>query len=556
MLPIVTPAEMAAIDAAAPEGTEVLVARAGAAVALAARGLMGGTYGRRVLVAAGKGNNGADGRVAAAVLERWGARCRVVTPPEALKIASVSATGTSWERWHAPWDLLIDAAYGTGLRRPWRTNPGGTPPAPVLAVDIPSGIDALTGADYGPAPNDSQKAAAAPDPSEPAATREPDPAFASRPGFWQAAATVTFGALKPGLLLHPGAAAAGRVHLAPIGLDCSAAGMWLISDADAAVALPQALPTAHKWRHAVRVIAGSPQMRGAAHLVCAAAQQAGAGMVVVSSPAVPAADIERPTEAIARDLPASSEHGSAGDTGWADAALEGIERFRAVVIGPGLGTDPATSAQAARFIERCPVPLVVDADALTAVADHPECLRARSAPTVLTPHDGEFTRLVGSPPAADRFGAVQDAANQLRATVLLKGPTTLVASPTPGRAIDGQGPRPLQFAVCSGNERLATAGSGDVLAGVIAACLAHHEPPALPLGDAQRQRSVPSGSPARMSEVDALARDVAAAAHWHGRTATVGHDDSARSGPLTASEQVRTLETVRATLSDAPGSGS
>ena len=547
MIPIVTPAEMAAIDAAAPEGTEVLVARAGAAVALAARRLMGGTYGRRVLVAAGKGNNGADGRVAAAVLERWGTRCRVVTPPEALKLNSVGASATSSERWHAPWDLLIDAAYGTGLRRPWRTDPGSTPPAPILAVDIPSGIDALTGADYGPV---------VPDPSEPAATHEPDPAFASCPGFWNAEATVTFGALKPGLLLHPGAAAAGRVHLAPIGLDCSDAGMWLITDADAALALPQPAPTSHKWRHAVRVIAGSPQMRGAAHLVCAAAQQAGAGMVVVSSPNVAAADIERPTEAISRDLAVVSEQGCADGSGWVDAALEGIERFRAVVIGPGLGTDSATSAQAARFIERCPVPLVVDADALTAVADHPDCLRARSAPTILTPHDGEFTRLVGAPPAADRFGAVQDAANQLCATVLLKGPTTLVASPAPSSGAAAPESKPLQFAVCSGNERLATAGSGDVLAGVIAACLAHHEPPALPLGDAQRLRSVPSGSPARMPEVDALARDVAAAAHWHGRTATVGHDDSARSGPLTASEQVRTLETVRATLSDAPGSGS
>ena len=482
--------------------------RAGAAVALAARGLMGGTYGRRVLVAAGKGNNGADGRVAAAVLERWGARCRVLAPPEALKLASVGASGTSSERWHAPWDLLIDAAYGTGLRRPWRTAPGGPPPAPVLAVDIPSGIDALTGADYGPATHD---------PPKPAATREPDPAIAPCPGFWKAEVTVTFGALKPGLLLHPGAAAAGHVHLAPIGLDCSAAGMWLITDADAALALPRPAPTSHKWRHAVRVIAGSPQMRGAAHLVCAAAQQAGAGMVVVSSPTVAAADIERPTEAISRDLAVVSEQGCADGSGWTDAALDGIERFRVAVIGPGLGTDPAMSAQAARFIEHCPVPLVVDADALTAIADHPECLRSRSAPTVLTPHDGEFARLIGSPPAADRFGAVQDAANELRATVLLKGPTTLVA------ATDSD----TVYAVTAGNERLATAGSGDVLSGIIAAMLAQQVP-------------------ADTHHAD-VARNVAVAAHWHGRTATVGHDD-AHSGPLTASEQVRMLDDARSTI--------
>ena len=178
MNPIVTPAEMAEIDAAAPEGTDVLVSRAGAAVAIEARRMMGGTYGRRVLVAAGKGNNGADGRVAAAALERWGVRCRTVMPTEALELvaAANAAPGAL-----PPWDLVIDAAYGTGLRGSWGAD--RPPPVPVLAVDIPSGIDALTGEDY---------------------------------GCWPATSTITFGAFKPGLLLHPGAAAAGKVQLAPI----------------------------------------------------------------------------------------------------------------------------------------------------------------------------------------------------------------------------------------------------------------------------------------------------------------------------------------------------
>ncbi len=496
MIPIVTPAEMAAIDAAAPEGTDVLVARAGAAVAIAARRMMGGTYGRRVLVAAGKGNNGADGRVAAAALERWGVRCRVVAPPEALEL--VAATGAQkhspearaarergeLERRHGarPWDLVIDAVYGTGLRGSWGAD--RAPSAPVLAVDIPSGIDALTGEDH---------------------------------GCWPAAATVTFGALKPGLLLQPGAAASGEVELAPIGLGAGGAKAWLVTDADADAVLPAAGPAAHKWRRAVRVIAGSPQMRGAGHLVCAAAQQAGAGMVVISSPGVRAGDIARPTEAVARDLPP-------GD--WAGPALEGIERFDAAVIGPGIGTDPAALAQAARFISGCGVPLVVDADGLTALADHPECLRERTAPTVLTPHDGEFAKLRGGPPAADRFDAVRRAADQFDAVVLLKGPTTLVAART---ASDAGTPTATVLAAASGTARLATAGSGDVLSGVIAAALS-----------------------AGASDADAVLPQTAAAAHWHGRTATFGGGGPAAAlTPLTAMHQVELLGAVRAGLAAA-----
>ncbi len=474
VIAIVTPDEMAAIDAAAPEGTDVLVARAGAAVAIAARRLMGGTYGRRVLVAAGKGNNGADGRVAAAALERWGVRCRVATPPQALDLVAAPNAGAPAS---STWDLVIDAAYGTGLHGSWGAD--RAPDAPVLAVDIPSGIHALTGVDH---------------------------------GCWPATATVTFGALKPGLLLHPGAAAAGKVQLAPIGLDASAVPSWLVTDADAVAALPATEPTAHKWRRAVRVIAGSPQMRGACHLVCAAAQQAGAGMVVVSSPGLRAAEVARPIETVARDLRPGN---------WAGPALEGIERFDAAVIGPGIGADPTASAQVARFISDCPVTVVADADALGAVADHPECLRERTAPTILTPHDGEFARLTGAAPAADRFDAVRQAASELGAVVLLKGPTTLVAS----GAEPHVEPRQLTvLAVTSGNARLATAGSGDVLCGVIAAVL--------------------SGGPADPAGV---ASQVALAAHWHGRTATVEGSGSALT-PLTAMRQVDLLPTARAGL--------
>ncbi len=532
---------MAAIDAAAPEPPDVLIGRAGAAVAIAARRLMGGTYGRRVLVAAGKGNNGADGRVAAKALTRWGARCHVAAPPEALDAVAESSAQTSSTRLPGTtsWDLVIDAAYGTGLRGSWGA--AHVPAAPVLAVDIPSGIDALTGIDH---------------------------------GSWPAALTVTFGALKPGLLLHPGAAAAGKVELAPIGLDTAGAKSWLFTDADAAAVLPFAEPTDHKWRRAVRVIAGSPQMRGAGHLVCAAAQQAGAGMVVISSPGLRAADVARPIEAIARDLRPGE---------WAAPALDGIERFGAAVIGPGVGADPTSLAQMARFIAECPVPLVVDADALTALAEHPECLQTRAgmaAPTVLTPHDGEFARLMDAPPAADRFEAVRQAADRFQAVTLLKGPTTLVAAPSVRSAADSGDcgadtpsatAAATVLAITSGTSRLATAGSGDVLSGVLAAVLS--------AGPAESEDQLAKSGLTKAGLAKAglanagLAKSVlaraAAAAHWHGRTATRGVRDTAGEPlldgpmpgdlapgalalaeltPLTAMRQVEALGPARAGL--------
>ena len=164
---------MGAIDAAAPEPVEVLIGRAGAAVARAVVDLLGGTYGRRVVVLAGKGNNGNDGRDAARRLRRRGMRVHVLDAADLPEVLPAC-------------DLVIDAAYGTGFRGEW-TPP--TAPAPVLAVDIPSGVDGLTGQMPG--------------------------------GALTAARTVTFAALKPGLLLRPGADRAGQVDVADIGLDVS-----------------------------------------------------------------------------------------------------------------------------------------------------------------------------------------------------------------------------------------------------------------------------------------------------------------------------------------------
>jgi ADP-dependent NAD(P)H-hydrate dehydratase / NAD(P)H-hydrate epimerase len=409
VIPIVTPDEMAAIDAAAPEPVEVLIERAGAAVARMAVELLGGTYGRRVVVVAGKGNNGADGRAAARRLAARGARVAVV---DALDAPA-----------HLPRsDLVVDAAYGTGFHGEYVAPDAAG--APVLAVDIPSGVSGTTGVASG------------------------------RPH--QASATVTFAALKPGLLLGDGRALAGAVSVADIGLDVGAARAGVVERDDVAAWLPPRPADAHKWRAAVLVVAGSPGMTGAAHLTTAGAQRAGAGLVRLGTPGLDD-DPGRPTEAVGVRLPSR---------GWAEDALAAAERVHALVLGPGLGPGDATAAGLRAVLAASPLPAVVDGDGLTALGrGAPEVLGDRGGPTVLTPHEGELARLTGAPPAADRLAAVRELAARTGAVVLLKGPVTVVAEPRGDVRV-----------VEEGDVRLATAGTGDVLGGVIAALLAQGLP--------------------------------------------------------------------------------
>ncbi len=413
MIPVVTPEEMRAVDAAATEPVGVLIDRAGAAVARAAVRLMGGTYGRRVVVLAGKGNNGADGRVAAERLRKRGAQVVVIDAADAPDAVP-------------PCDLLIDAAYGTGFHGTWvGPDTGG---APVLAVDIPSGVDGLTG-------------------------RAGD-------GVLPADRTVTFAALKPGLLFAPGSLLSGTVEVADIGLDVPDARSFLVEQADVAGWLPRRPAEAHKWRSAVWVIAGSGGMMGAAHLAARAAQRSGAGMVRLSTPGY-ATDPLAPTECVRFALPPSS---------WVQDVLADADRFHAMVVGPGMGRTEPTTANVRELVQRCPLPMVIDGDGLFALAWSADgaaaTLRARTAPTILTPHDGEYTLLRGSRPGPDRIAAACDLARETACVVLLKGPTTVCASP------DG-----YSLLVNAGDERLATAGTGDVLAGIVAALLAQHLPP-------------------------------------------------------------------------------
>lgn len=390
----------------------LFIERAGHAVAEVAWSMMGGAYGRRVVVIAGKGNNGNDGRVAARILTEWGAWVRTVAADDAHSEFIDSRAA----------DLVIDAAYGIGFRGAW------APPVvfdvPVLAVDLPSGLDALTGEING--------------------------------GVLVADRTVTFAAPKTGMVLGDGPSVCGEIDVVDVGIAVgmhSNVDVYLVEPADVRYWVPPRDRQAHKWSHGVRVVAGSEGMSGAASLVCAAAMRAGAGIVHLSSRH--GSTSQFPTEVVHRALPGEN---------WSEFVSADSRRFASLVVGPGLGRGDDVALEVREILERVDLPAVVDGDGIADSVDprggHGTLL-ARTSPTVLTPHDGEFAALGGDADSADRIAATCALAERCGCTVLRKGPTTVVASP--GHAT---------YLVASGDERLATAGSGDVLAGIIGAFLA------------------------------------------------------------------------------------
>ncbi len=395
MWPVLDVAAMRAADATAvaERGTDALVGAAGYAVAREARDLLPSTYGAHVAVVVGPGLNGADGRIAARHLAARGARVEVI--PVAEQPDRLSG-----------YDLVVDAAFGLGCRRPYRA-PAVTAGTPVLAVDLPSGVDAATGAVLG---------------SPPWATR-----------------TLALGALKPAHLTGDAAERCGDLRLETLDITGTPT-TFLLEPSDLA-GYVRAHRDDHKWRHALSVIAGSPSMRGAAELVTRGALAGGASMIRAWEWAGPLDGL--PAEVV-------RETGTSVDP-----------RSRAVVVGPGLGTD--APARLPSILSGVTVPVVVDADALsTELLAH----RPPDAAWVLTPHDGEYARLTGHAPGPDRLAATRELAEQTGCVVLLKGPTTVVAAPDGATRV-----------VHAGTPSLATAGSGDVLAGLVGAALARgHEP--------------------------------------------------------------------------------
>jgi NAD(P)H-hydrate epimerase len=423
-------ADRRTIAAGAPEA--VLVRRAGGAVAQRVRMLLGADYGRRVVLACGKGNNGADGVVAAEILRRRGVGAEAFLLDDRFdRDAFARGLGRA--------DLFVDGMFGTGFRgtlgddAAWVATTVAASPVRCLAIDIPSGVDGATGEVRGEAV--------------------------------RADATVTFAAWKPGLLFEPGRSHAGRVHLADIGIDVGAPAVAVPEVGD--LYLPRRDPTAHKWSSGLFVFGGSVGMMGAPLFAGRAAARAGAGMVVCGVPGASAAAILTGTELVARALP---DHDGSMAEDAARLALKDASRHRAMAIGPGLGRDDRAQAAARRLVAEAPVPIVVDADALNALAVDVSATHVRRAAglplAVLTPHAAEYARLAGHAVGADRVAAARELAATTHSIVVLKGPGTVVATPD-GRAWINR----------TDTAALATAGTGDVLTGIIGGLLANGASP-------------------------------------------------------------------------------
>jgi hydroxyethylthiazole kinase-like uncharacterized protein yjeF len=422
--------------AALPSGT--LMQRASTALARRSASLLQRVYGARVVLLVGAGNNGADALYAGAMLVRRGAQVEAVLTTDRVHEAGLAAFRTGGGR-VVPADgsadpvvrradLVIDGMLGIGGRGGLRGRQAALAElldaldAIVVAVDVPSGVDASTGVVDGTAV--------------------------------RADVTVTFGALKVGLVVAPGAAFAGFVEVVDIGLDLPDPRLTVLDADDVAAMLPTLSGETDKYRRGVvGVVAGSDGYTGAAVLVVAGALTAGAGMVrYVGPPAAAEVVRQRWPEAVV----------SIAGSGDAEA-VAAAGRVQAWVVGPGLGTD-AAAEDTVRAVLGTDLPVVADADAVTLIARDKALVAGRAAPTLLTPHAGEFARLVGADRAdveARRLEHVVPAAAELSAAVLLKGSTTLVADPG-GHVRSNTTDTPY----------LATAGSGDVLSGICGALVA------------------------------------------------------------------------------------
>ena len=452
MLPVLLAEDVKRQDASAAErgiSVEQLMENAGWAVALGARKLLGGSYGRRVVIVCGKGNNAGDGLVAGRVLDAQGAHVTaVLTSDRQSELTDLNRRRFPGRIVHldglprelARADLVIDAIFGVGLTRA----PEGaaaaaielsaTSPAPILAVDVPSGVNADTGA-------------------------VPGVVVTAR-------TTVTLSGYKPGLLFAPGAEHAGAVEVADIGIVDPSTGMGVLQRADVAAWLPRRARASNK-RNAgtVLVVAGSRAMPGAAALVAGACVQAGAGLTTLCAPEdVCRVVLTRVPEITTIPIPENSE--GIFDSKALDLISPRLPDFTTVVIGPGLGRHPATVEAVRALLELVTQPLVIDADGLNAFADAPDLLRARAEKnrrTIVTPHAGELARLLGRPAPeldADRLSVARAAVNELGSIVVFKGPGTVIAGTSE------------IWINATGGPSLAQGGTGDVLAGMTGGLLA------------------------------------------------------------------------------------
>ncbi len=409
----------------------------------------GGVVGRRICAVVGSGDNGGDALWAATFLRRRGASAAaVLLNPERTHVKAIAAFtragGRIVESVPSATDLVIDGVVGISGTGPLRPNAAEVFAAvadanvPVVAVDIPSGIDVHTGATDGP--------------------------------HVDAELTVTFGGLKPVHALGD----CGRVELVDIGLNLPSSDMLSFEANDVAARWPVPGRRDDKYTQGVTgILAGSATYPGAAVLCTGAAVAATSGMVRYAGSAAQHVLAQWPEVIAAPSVTATG-------------------RVQAWAVGPGLGTDEKGAA-ALWFALDTDLPVIVDADGLTILAAHPDLVANRAAPTVLTPHAGEFARLAGAPPGADRVNASRRLADRLGATVLLKGNVTVIADPG--------GPVYLNPAHESW---AATAGSGDVLSGIIGALLAS----GLPAGEAAAAAAFVHARAANLSAADPGPRSV------------------------------------------------
>jgi ADP-dependent NAD(P)H-hydrate dehydratase / NAD(P)H-hydrate epimerase len=384
-----------------------------------------------IQVLCGPGGNGGDGFIAASILaKRWRKVAVFCSVPvaaltgDAAKAAALwgGPVGTLDEALNAPHELVLDALFGGGLNRPLEGIEAALAerPSRVVSVDVPSGLDGLTAKPLGPC--------------------------------FRAEGTITFAALRPAHVLLPGSAYCGAIVVADIGVPVSTQTiensplLW-------APALPQ--PGADDYKHRrghLKVVSGGLSSTGAARLAAQAGLRAGAGLVTLLSP--PSA------------LQVNAAHLTAVMLSSVDgpsAILEATQSASAVVIGPAAGITPQTRENVAAIL-KSPAKCLLDADALTVFAEDPASLFAQLRPgDILTPHTGEFARLFGNrlEMSVNKIEAVRQASAQAGCVVLLKGADTVIAAPSGHVIVNTHATR-----------WLATAGSGDVLAGILAGLMA------------------------------------------------------------------------------------
>jgi len=471
-------------EAAVRRGTSIAALMENAGMALADEALRLGSASARFFVVCGRGNNGGDGLVAARKLAEAGRPVSVdllggepeSLPPEPkrnyqlLERTAAKRTILSKNEGIGPGDVVIDAMLGTGLNRApsgiyadgiERVRHWHASGAKVLAADLPSGLATDTGHAYEPCV--------------------------------EADVTVTFGALKVGLVLEPGASLSGAVKVADIGLPprgeilAEEPKVMLLEEADVRSWLPPRSPDSHKGTYGhVLIVAGSPGKTGAAALAGLGSLRAGVGLATVAC---------RP-EAVPWVLAHAKElmgHSLAPRGALVPQDLDALKNAangkHAVVIGPGISRGDQTAELFRRFLADLTAPCLIDADALNAIAGRLDVLTDAAGPIVLTPHPGEMARLVGSTSPAvqqDRVNVARGLATGRRVVVVLKGARTLVALP------DG-----TVWVNPTGNPGMATGGTGDVLAGICGGLLA--------------QGLAPSRAAAIAVFVHGLAGDLAAA---------------------------------------------